>query len=149
MGERDHRHAVELVGAADAGGEARDSEQLPDREPSHRDDQLRTQEPKLPVPPERAELLFARRRRPVAATGPCAPWVASGDGRAVERRVELLLVEVQPAPKRATCAASPRSALLSLDGPGCLAVHERGLIEAIVADRPRLERIARVHARAA
>ena len=54
-------------------GEVRDAEQPIDGEPADRDDQLRPDQPQLPVPPEGAELLFARRRRPVAASDASLP----------------------------------------------------------------------------
>src|SRR5207247_3335808 len=54
----------------------------------------------LPVPPELAELLLARRRRPVAAAGRCPAGIAARDRGAVERRIERILVQLEPAAER-------------------------------------------------
>src|SRR5581483_8452479 len=117
MRERHDRRPVELEPAADAVGEARVAEQSPQREPADRDDELRTHELELPVAPELAEILLARRRRPVAASRRCPPRVAAGHRRAEERRVEGRLVELEPAAERLAGAAPPRQPLLALDDP--------------------------------
>ena len=55
------------VALADRLGQRRDAEQPPQREPADGDDQVRAQQLELPVAPELAEVLLARRRRAVAA----------------------------------------------------------------------------------
>jgi len=94
------------------------------------------------------ELLLARPRRPVAASGRCAARIAPRDRGAVERRVELVLVHLQPAAKRLPGATPPRPALLALDQSRRLSVHVRALTEALVSHRPRLEREPGLDARA-
>ena len=62
MRERHDGHAVALEPLADRAVSWR-AEQAAEREPADRDDQLRPQQLELPVAPELAELLLARRRR--------------------------------------------------------------------------------------
>src|SRR2546423_11101547 len=142
MRQRDHGPPVQLVAAAYARSDPGQPEQALDGEPPDGNDQPRTENRELPFAPERAELLLARGRRAVAATGGSAPRIATGDGRAVERLVELVLVQLEPAPERLPRAAAPRSPLLSFDDPGRLAVHVRGLAGVHVAYGPRFEWIA-------
>ena len=141
MGQRNHGGAVELVPAADARREPADPQQPPDREPAHGNDQPRTDDLELPLAPEPAQRLFVRRRRTVAASRGRPSWIAAGDGRAVERLVELVLLEREPAPQRLTRAAAPRPPFLALDDSRRLAVHVRALAGVDVPDRPRLERV--------
>src|SRR5262245_37192967 len=149
MRQRDHSRPAKLVATADARREAAEAEQPLDREAAHRNDQLGLQELELPSAPESAELLLARRRRPVAAAGDGAPRIAARHRRAVEGGVEVLLVEVEPAPQRLAGAPAPRTALLALDDAGSLPVHVRTLARVHVANRQRLERIAGLAARTA
>src|SRR5262249_45473418 len=131
---RERRRAVERVAAADARGKPGDAEELRDREAADRDDQLRLKDRELPFAPKRAELLLARCRRAVAAPRSGASRIAAGDRRAVERRVELLFVQLEPAPQGLARAATPGAALLAFDDPGRLAVHVRDLACVHVAD---------------
>src|SRR5690349_9034026 len=105
MRKRDRGRAVVLVAAADALGHALEAKQAPGGETTHRDDQPRLDQRELPVAPERAELLLGRRRPAVAPAARRLPRVAARDGRAVERLVELVLVEPEPAAQRAAGAA--------------------------------------------
>ena len=57
------------VALADRLGQSRDAEQPPQRQSADGDDQVGSQQLELPVAPELAEVLLARRRRPVAAAG--------------------------------------------------------------------------------
>ena len=139
----------QLVPLADARRERREAEQPPQREPADRDDQARPQQLELPVAPERAELLLARRRRPVAAARRGAAGIAARDGGAVEGRVELVLVELEPAAERPAGAPAPRQPLLSLDDARRLAEQVRALFGARRPHGQRLERIARLDAGAA
>src|SRR5437660_1616059 len=106
--------AVEFEAASDAADQPADAEQLRDRQPSDGDDQPRSQDAQLPLAPELAQLLLARGGRAVAAARRCAPRVATCHGSAVEGRVELLLVQLEPAAQRAARTAPPRPSLLAL-----------------------------------
>src|SRR5580765_3948262 len=108
MRQRDRDRVLELVAHADALADALDAEKAARGEPADRDDESRMHELELPPPPELAEVLLGRSRRPVAAAARRRAGVAAGHGRAVERRVELVLVEVEPAAERASRAAAPR-----------------------------------------
>src|SRR3954452_15490753 len=127
MRQRNDRGAVELIRATDAVGQAADPEQALDRKTADRNDQLGPQDLELPASPERAQLLLARRRRPVAASRSRPSRIAPCDGGAVERRIELVLLEVEPAAQGLAGTAAPRAALLALDDAGCLSVHVRTL----------------------
>src|SRR3954468_12019884 len=143
VGERNCDRAVELVRAADAVREAAsDAEDGPDRKAADGHDQLRVGQPQFPLTPEGAELLLARRRRPISATGRRAPGIATGYRGAVERPVEVGFVQLEPATKCLAGATAPRAALRSLDDAGRLPVHVRPLVEVLVHDRQGLERIA-------
>ena len=96
----------------------------------------------LPVAPELAELLLARRRRPVAAARRRPARVAARDRAAVERLVELVPVELEPAAQGGAGAAAPGPPLLALDDAGRLAVEVGALAAGGRAHRPRLEREA-------
>ena len=78
-----------------------------------------------------------------------AARVAARDGRAVERRVERLLVEVEPPAQRLSGAAAPRQPLPAFLDPGRLAEHVRALTPIGLDDRQRLERVTGLDARAA
>src|SRR5262245_50183816 len=100
MGERDDRRAVELVALADAGCERGEPEQPPQRQPADRDDQAGSQQLQLPLPPEGAKLLLARRGRAVTAARFGAARIAARNRGAIERGVELVLPELEPATQR-------------------------------------------------
>ena len=72
--------------------------------------------------------MLARRRRAVAAARRGAPGVAARDRGAVEGRVELVLLELEPTAERPPRAAAPRQPLLSFDNAGRLAVEVGGLV---------------------
>src|SRR3954452_15096901 len=133
--KRDDGNAVALEPAADALGQLGPAEQPRQREPADRDDQLRPQQLELPVPPELAEILLARRRGAVAAARRLASRVAARHRGAEERRVERLLVELEPAAERLACAPPPRQALLALDDAGRLSVHIGALLRERGPDR--------------
>ena len=59
--------------------------------------------------PDRAELLLAGRWRAIAAAGGRPARIAAGDRRAVEGRVELILVHPEPTAQRSAGASAPRS----------------------------------------
>src|SRR5204862_7773370 len=105
--KRDRDDAVEVETAPDALSKPGSSENPLDREPAHGDEEPRAQQLELPLPPEGAELLLAGRGRPVAAAARGPPRIAAGDRGAVEGRVELLLVETEPASQRLAGAAAP------------------------------------------
>src|SRR5947208_694157 len=149
MGERDRRDAVELVPAADAVDEAHAPQHPLDREAADGHDERRAQEPELPLTPERAELLLARRGRAVAATAQGTSRIAAGDRRAVEGRVELLLVEAEPAAERPSRTASPGASLDAFDDTGSLPEDVRALAGTSLEDGHRLERISGFCARSA
>src|SRR2546429_6631618 len=149
MREGHARRPVQLEAPADAVGEARDTQEAADREAAYRDDQRRPQDLQLPVAPERAQLLLSRRRRPVAAARRRVPRITARHRRAIERRVELVLVHLEPAPQRPAGAATPGPPLLTFDDAGCLAVHVRTLTQVLVDDGPRLQRITGLHTGAA
>src|SRR5262249_12950031 len=118
-------------------------------EDADRDDQLRPQQRELPLAPERAEPLLLRARRPVAAARGRAARIAARHRCAVERAVEGVLVEVEPAAERAAGAAPPRPALGALDRARRLAEEVRALAAARRGDRERAERMPGLPARAA
>src|SRR5919202_1068662 len=97
---------------ADRVGETHDAEKAACGKAADGHHEPRSQEPKLPVEPEPAQLDLARRRHPVAATRRALPGVAARRRHAVERLVEGVLVEVEPAAERAPGATAPRSELL-------------------------------------
>ena len=68
--------------------------------------------------------------------------VAARHRRAVERRVEGLLVEVEPAAQRPAGAPAPRPPLLALHDPGGLPEQVGPLAEPPLEDGERLERVA-------
>ena len=117
MRERDRDRSVELVADADALADAAHAEQPARREAADGDDETGLQQAELFVPPALAEPLLLRRRRSVAAPGGGPARIAARDRRAVERRVELVLVQLEPAAQRLARPAAPRPALLSLDDP--------------------------------
>ena len=149
MRQRDHDRVAARIALADRIGQRRDPEQAPKREPADGDDQVRPQQLELPVAPELAELLLAWRRRAVAAARRRAPGVAAGDGGAVEGLVQLVALEPEPAAELLPGAAAPRQPLLAFDDPRRLAEEIRALAGVRGSDRPRLERVARLHARPA
>lgn len=142
MGERDERDAVQLVALADGLGQRGRSEDRAQREAADRHDQARPQELELPVVPERAQLLFGRGWSAVAASRRWTAGVTARHRCAVERRVERVLVQLEPAAQRLPGAAAPRQALFAFDDAGRLAVQIRVLIRERRAHRERLERIA-------
>src|SRR3954466_14028433 len=162
VGEWDRSRALVLVAAADALGHALQAQEAAGCQAPDGDDQPRAEELELPVAPERAEHLLARRRRAVTAAARRLAGIAARDRRAVERLVELVLVELEPAAEGAARAAPPRQAA-GLFPPR--APHRRGLdsflpprrlpedVRTLAAigldDRERLEREARLDARPA
>src|SRR3954463_2803176 len=146
MRQRNHRGAVELIRATDALGQAADPEQALDRKTADRNDQLRPQDLEFPAAPERAQLLLARSRRPVAASRSRPSRIAPCDRGAVERRIELVLLEAEPAAQGLAGTAAPRAALLALDDARCLSIHVRTLVEVHVAHRQRRGGITRLDA---
>jgi hypothetical protein len=149
MRERDDERARVLEGGADALVEWAPPEQARDREPADRDDQLRAQDPQLPIEPERAQLLLARGRDAIARSRRRSPRVAPGDRGAVEGGVERLLVEIEPAAQVLAGASAPGPPLLPLDHAGRLPVHVRTLVLVSLQNGQRLERIAGLGACAA
>ena len=99
-------------------------------------DQLRPDQLQLPLAPEGAELLLAGRRRPISATRRRASGIATGHRRAVERPVEVVFVQLEPAAKRLAGATAPRATLCSFDDARRLPVHVRALVEVLVHDGP-------------
>src|SRR6266545_4268890 len=107
MWQRDHGCAVQLIAGADARREPGHTEQLLDREAADGDDQLGTEDLELRFAPQGAQVLLARGRRAVPAAGGRAARIAPRHRRAVEGRVELLLVQLEPAPQCLACAPAP------------------------------------------
>src|SRR5207247_6950439 len=136
------RCAVEVIAAADARREPADPEQAFDRQPTDGDDQRGAQELELPLMPEGPQLPLARCRRAVAAPGRRTSRIAARDRRTVERRVELLLLELEPATQCLAGTAAPGAALLALDDPRCLPVHIGALPGVDVAHGQRIEWVA-------
>src|SRR5919108_688779 len=149
MRQRDRRRSVQLEPAPDRVAEVRDAEQPLRAQAADDEDQLRADELELPLAPVGAELLLPRRRGPVAASARRLPGIAAGDGGAVEGRVEVLLVQLEPATERPAGAAAPRQAFLALDRAGRLSVDVGALPGVRLDHRPRLERIAGLDAGAA
>src|SRR4029079_14880854 len=131
---------------ADRAWETRGAQHAPDCKPAHRDDQPGPEQLELPLEPEAAELELARARRPVATSAWVPPGIAARDGRAVEGRVEPILVHVEPAAKRLASPAAPRAALDALDDSRRLADDHRALARASLEGGQRLEGIARLDA---
>src|SRR5438067_13918602 len=109
MGKRNRDRAVEVVAPADRLGDTRDAEQPARGEAADGHDQLRPQEAQLRVMPAFAEPLLLRCRRAVAASGTRTARITPCHGRAIEGRVELVLIELQPATKRLAGAPAPGS----------------------------------------
>src|SRR5579862_1314222 len=149
MRQRDDRNSRALEALADARRERREAEETPQREPADGDDQPRPEQLELPVAPEGAELLLPRSRRPVASAGRRPAGIAARHRGAVEGRVELVLLELEPAAKRPAGAAAPRQPLVSLDHTGRLAEEVGALPGAGRVDGEGLEWIAGCRARAA
>jgi len=149
MRQRHDGDAVDLEALADALGERGMTEQRSQREPAGGDDQLRAKKLQLPAMPERAQLALTRRRRAVASARRSAAGVAARHRSAVERRVERVLVELEPAAERLPRTAAPGQSLLALDDAGRLPVEIRALLGERRAHRERLEREAFLDARAA
>ena len=129
-----------LQAGADPVAQAASRQKPANRESADRDDQLRPQQAQLPFEPEGAELALDRRRHAVTGAGRRPAGIAARDRGAVEGRVELVLVEVEPPAQRLPGTATPRSEFRSLDDPGSLAVDERALAEVPLQHRPGLER---------
>ena len=139
--QRDRDRSFVLEALADALIEAREAEQAAGGEPTDGNDQPRPQKAQLPLAPERAELLLVRARRPVAAPSGRAARVAARDGGAVEGRVELVLLELEPTAQRLPRAAAPGPPLFALDNPGRLPEHVGPLTLGALEHGQRLERI--------
>src|SRR6185503_11671860 len=149
MRQRHGDRGAEREPRADTAGEAGHPQHAPDREASHRDDEPRPHEAKLPVEPEAAELELSSARRPVSAPTGVPTRIAARDGRAVERRVEALLVYLEPAAKRLSGATAPGAPLGALDHPRCLAHDHGDLPCSAFEDRQRLELVPGLSAGAA
>src|SRR5262249_2136810 len=92
---------------------------------------------------------LVRARGAVAATGGSPARVTASHGRAVERRVEGVLVELQPASQGPAGASAPGPLLESLDHARRLAQQVRPLAPVALDDRPRPDRVAGLEAQAA
>src|SRR5581483_2417218 len=149
VGERHDRRSRVLERRANALVERAETEQPPDREAADGEDQLRPQQPELPLEPEPAQLLLARAGDPVAGARRRPAGIAARDRRAVEGGVELVLVEVEPAAEVLPGAAAPGSALVALDRPRRLAVDVGALAFVTFEHRQGLERVAGLDARPA
>src|SRR5581483_332302 len=88
-------------------------------------------------------------RHAVSGAGRRAAGIAARDGRAVERGIELVLVEVEPATEVLAGAAPPRPPLRALDHARRLAVDVGALAGVALEHRQRLERVPRLDARPA
>src|ERR1700746_808707 len=110
-----------------------------DCQAADRNDQLRSHDPQLPVTPKLAKLLLAWSGRAIPAAEKRPTRVTARDRRAVERRVELFLVELEPAAQRSARATAPRASFLAFDESRRLPVHVGALIDTFIADRPGLE----------
>src|SRR5207253_2096709 len=112
-----------LVAMPDALAHASQAEQPSRRQAADGDNQFRPDQQELPLSPEGAELLLARRRRPVASSRRGLSRIAACDRGAVERCVELVLLELEPAAQSPARAAAPGAALFAFDDAGRLAEH--------------------------
>src|SRR5438045_1004063 len=139
MGEWDHNRIVQLVAPADALCEAGDPQKAANREAADGNDHRGPHDAELPVTPELAQRLLARRRCSVTATRWRATGVTPRHRSAVERRIELVFVELEPATERSPGTSAPRAPLFAFHDAGRLAVHVGALVDAVVADRPGLE----------
>jgi hypothetical protein len=90
-----------------------------------------------------------RRRGAITAAGRRLARIAARHRGAVEGRVEVVLVELEPASQRSAGSAAPRATLLALDRARRLAEHVGALALIRLDDRERLERVAGFGARAA
>ena len=144
----DRNGAVVRERRADAALEVLDAEQPVYGQRADRDDQRRADQPQLPFPPEGAEPLFFALGLAVAAFRVLA-GVAARDRSAVEGRVELVLVEPEPAPECLARAAAPGSALLAFDHAGRLSEHVGALAGVGLDDRERLDGESRLGTSAA
>src|ERR687897_3450737 len=149
MGQRDCRCSTELVAPADRLAEVAQAEQPPRRKAADHQHEVRSNQAELPFAPERAELLLARCGRAIPAARRRPARVAARDRRAVEGRVELVLVQLEPAAERLPGAAPPGQPLLALDDPGRLAVDVCALARVRLDDRQGEEREALLGAGAA
>src|SRR5262245_39542148 len=86
---------------------------------------------------------------PPSRAGEVLPRVAARDGHAVERLVEDLLVEAEPAAQGFPRTAPPRAQLHTLDDPGRLTDEERTLTRVPLEDWVRLDSEAGLRARPA
>src|SRR5215475_5808542 len=149
MRERDRGDTVVLVAPADAFADALQAEQASSGEAADGDDQLRVDETELPIAPEGTQLPLTWCRRAIAPPARCFARVAASHGRAVEGRIELVLIELEPAAQRPARASTPGQALQALVGARRLAEDVRALAFVRLDDRERLEREAGLHAGAA
>ena len=124
MGERDHDRVVDDVALADAFGQRPRADDRGCREAADREDQRGAEKAKLLDAPRCTEAPLGGRRRSIAAARDAAR-VAARDRRAVERRIERLLVELEPRTQRATGPALPRRAGGALDDSRRLPVEIR------------------------
>jgi hypothetical protein len=149
MRQRDGDGISELEAAAHTVVEPGDPEQSPRGEPADGNDHSRIEQPELPLEPEAAKLELPRGRRTVAPTGWMAPGIAARHRRAVEKAVEFLLVELEPATQRPAGATAPRPPLLALDDSRRLPDDHGALTRSAFEDGQRLQREPCLRARAA
>src|SRR5262249_49107323 len=123
MRKRDGDRFASVEPLADARSETRQTKQAAGRQSTDGHDQPWLQEAQLPLAPERAELLLAWRRGTVSPSGGGLPRVTARHRRAVERAIESLLVELEPAAQVLAGAPAPGSVLRSFDGAGRLPVE--------------------------
>ena len=127
-------------------GEALDPEHPACRQTSYREHEGWPEQTPLPVEPEAAQLHLGRSGRAVAAAAGASARVAARDRAAVERRVELVLFQLEPAPQCGARPTAPGAALFALDHPGRLPDNQGALPSVSLDDRERGERKPRVGA---
>ncbi len=149
VGEGDRDRLAEREALADVVGQPLEAENAAGSEPAHGHDEHRAQQPHLRVEPGPAELCLAGGGQAVAATGRALPRIAARHGRAVEEARERVLVEVEPAAKRAARTSAPRAALLALDRARRLADEQCPLARPALEHRRRRDREPRLRARTA
>src|SRR5918992_2578139 len=149
MRQRYGERLAHVEGLADAVCQRPDPEQLLRCEDPDRHDQSGVQQAKLPLAPEPAELLLARRGSAVAAARRRPAGVAAHDRGAVEEPVEAVLVELKPLPERLAGATTPRPPLDRFHRSRRLAEDVGALARPALENGPRLEWKAGLGARPA
>src|SRR4029079_10439255 len=146
MWQRNHDRVPAREALPDRVRERPDPEHPLQRQPADGHDQLGAEELELPAAPVSAEVLLARRRRPVAAPRRRPARVAARHRRTVEALVELVAVEREPAAQGLAGPSAPGQPFLTLDDPRRLAEEIRSLAVEGRANRPRLDLEARLEA---